>query len=82
MAMRELAAEYGVPTLEYPALARSVFYTTRERQVIREEHYAAVAAILAFVFALQRGEKRVAPKVSVPVTLRFDAEGRLDPASV
>jgi len=82
MAMRELAAEYAVPTLEYPALARSVFYTTRENQVIREEHYVAVAAILGFVLALKRGEKRSAPQVSVPVTLRFDADGRLDPASV
>jgi flagellar biosynthetic protein FlhB len=82
MAIRELAAEYAVPMLEYPALARSVFYTTRERQVIREEHYVAVAAILAFVFAIKRGEKRPAPDVSVPITLRFDADGRLDPASV
>lgn len=82
MAMRELAAEYKVPMLEYPALARSVFYTTRERQPIREEHYVSVAAILAFVMALKRGEKRTAPQVTVPVTLRFDAEGRLDPASV
>lgn len=82
LAIRELAAEYQVPTLEYPALARSVFYTARERQVIREEHYVAVAAILAFVFAIRRGEQRPAPQVSVPVTLRFDAEGRLDPASV
>ncbi|GGB93314.1 flagellar biosynthesis protein FlhB [Novosphingobium endophyticum] len=82
LAMRELAAEYAVPVLEYPALARSVFYTTRERQMIREEHYAAVASILAFVLSLKRGEKRVRPEVAVPVTLRFDAEGRLDPASV
>jgi Flagellar biosynthesis pathway, component FlhB len=82
MAIRELAAEYAVPMLEYPALARSVYYTTRERQMIREEHYAPVAAILAFVFALKRGEKRAVPEVSVPITLRFDADGRLDPASV
>lgn len=82
LAIRELAAENQLPTLEYPALARSVFYTTRERQVIREEHYVAVAAILAFVLAIKRGEKRAAPQVTVPVTLRFDADGRLDPASV
>lgn len=82
LAIRELAAEYEVPTLEYPALARSVYYTTREHQVIREEHYVAVAAILAFVFAIKRGEKRAAPQVSVPITLRFDADGQLDPASV
>jgi flagellar biosynthetic protein FlhB len=82
LAMRQLAAEAALPVLEYPALARSVFYTTREQQVIREEHYVAVAALLAFVLALKRGEKRTAPQVSVPVTLRFDAEGHLDPKSV
>lgn len=82
LAMRELAAEYQVPLLEYPALARSVFYTTREHQAIREEHYSAIAAILAFVLAIKRGEKRIAPQVTVPVTLRFDTDGRLDPASL
>lgn len=82
LAMRQLAAENALPVLEYPALARSVFYSTRERQVIREEHYVAVAALLAFVMALKRGEKRTAPQVSVPVTVRFDADGRLDPESV
>ncbi|MEE4451830.1 EscU/YscU/HrcU family type III secretion system export apparatus switch protein [Novosphingobium resinovorum] len=82
LAIRDLAAEYAVPVLHYPALARSVFYTTRERQVIREEHYVAVAALLAFVLALKRGEKRPNPEVSVPVTLRFDVDGRLDPGSV
>lgn len=79
LAMRELAAELAVPVLEYPALARSVFYTTRERQVIREELYAAVASVLAFVLSLKRGEPVKPPPVEVPVTLRFDAEGRLDP---
>ncbi|WP_260925083.1 flagellar biosynthesis protein FlhB [Novosphingobium sp. 9] len=80
-AMRALALEYGVPMLEYPALARSVFYTTRENQMIREEHYVAVASILAFVMSLKRGERRERPHVSVPVTVRFDAEGRPDPGS-
>lgn len=80
LAMRELAAEYQVPVLEYPSLARSVYYTTRERQVIREELYVAVAAILAFVFALKRGEHPPRPDVNVPLTLRFDTDGRLDPS--
>lgn len=78
LAMRELAAEYDVPVLEYPALARSIFYTTREKRMIREEHWVAVAAILAFIMALKRGEKRDQPSVNVPVTLRFDADGRLE----
>jgi flagellar biosynthesis protein FlhB len=80
LAMRDLAAELGVPMLEYPALARSVYFTTRENQVIREELYAAVAAVLAFVFSLRRGETPLRPAIEVPVTMRFDAEGRLETA--
>ncbi|MDE2569053.1 MAG: EscU/YscU/HrcU family type III secretion system export apparatus switch protein [Sphingomonadales bacterium] len=80
LAMRELAAEQKVPTLEFPALARSVFYTTRENQVIREELYAAIAAVLAFVLSLKRGDTPPAPLVDVPVELRFDTEGRLERA--
>jgi flagellar biosynthetic protein FlhB len=79
LAMRELAAEMDLPVLEYPALARSLYYTTRERQVIREELYIAVASVLAFVFSLKRGERPARPLVDVPVMMRFDADGRLDP---
>ncbi len=78
LAMRELAAELAVPCLEYPALARSVYFTTRENQVIREELYGAVAAVLAFVFALKRGAPIRLPAVEVPVALRFDADGRAE----
>jgi flagellar biosynthetic protein FlhB len=76
LAMREMARELAVPMLEYPALARSVYFTTRENQVIREELYAAVAGVLAFVFALKRGETPKAPAIDVPVELRFDPEGK------
>lgn len=79
LAMRELARELAVPMLEYPTLARSVYFTTRENQMIREELFAAVAGILAFVLSLRRGEKPALPSIEVPVTLRFDSEGRLDP---
>lgn len=80
LAMRELAAEFGVPVLEYPALARSVYFTTRESQVIREELYVALAALVAFVMSLERGEHPPRPSVEVPLALRFDAEGRAERA--
>ena len=81
MAMRELARELAVPLIEAPALARSVYFTTRENQMIREELYAAVAAVLAYVFSLRRGEPRDLPPIEVPVTLRFDTEGRAEKAA-
>ena len=78
MAMRELAAEFGVPVLEYPALARSLYYTTQERHIIREELYMAVASVVAFVLSLKRGEPVSRPEVTLPIAFRFDAEGVLE----
>jgi flagellar biosynthesis protein FlhB len=78
LAMRDLARELAVPLIEAPTLARSVYFTTRENQMIREELYAAVASVLAYVFSLRRGEARPMPAVEVPMALRFDAEGRLE----
>ncbi len=78
MAMRELARELAVPVIEAPALARSVYFTTRENQMIREELYAAVASVLAYVFSLRRGEPCDLPPIEVPVAVRFDAEGRTE----
>lgn len=75
-AIRELAQERALPILEYPGLARSVYFTTRENQVVREDLYTALAALVAFVFSLKRGERPVPPQVDAPVHLRFDAQGR------
>lgn len=77
LAMRELAAEHGVPVLEYPVLARAVYFTTRENQVIRAELYSAIASVLSFVMSLKRGEKPVRPSIVVPSELQFDTEGQL-----
>lgn len=77
MAMKEFAREMDLPMLELPQLARSVYYTTRERQVICEDLYGAVASVLAYVFSLKRGETPPLPAVEVPAALRFDTEGRI-----
>lgn len=76
LAMRELAAQMDLPVLEYPALARSVYFTTRENQMIRAELYSAIASILAFVLSIKRGERPVRPAIDLPGTMVFDSEGR------
>ncbi len=76
MAMRELASEQGLPVLQYPTLARAVYYTTRANQMVREELYVAIAALVAFVLSLKRGEHPKMPVVDVPEELRFDADGK------
>ena len=78
LAMRDMAGEMDIPSLEYPQLARALYFTTRERQVVRAELYVAVARILAFVYSLRRGETPPRPAIAVPVALRFDADGRIE----
>ena len=76
LAMRELAGEAGLPVLHYPQLARALYFTTRTNQMVREELYIAIAALVAFVLSLKRGERPKMPRVEVPAPLRFDAEGK------
>jgi flagellar biosynthesis protein FlhB len=82
LAIRELAGELEVPILEYPQLARAVYYTSRENQEIRDDLYMAVATVLAFVFQLNLRAGGAAmpamppmPSVTVPDTALFDEHG-------
>jgi len=75
LAIRELAGELDVPILEYPQLARAVYYTSKENQQIRDDLYMAVATVLAFVFQLSRRAGVVQPPVTVPETALFDENG-------
>lgn len=78
LAMRDIAGEEGLPLLEYPALARAVYFTTRPNQMVREELYVAIAALVAFVMALKRGQHPRRPTIAVPPELRFDGDGKVD----
>jgi len=76
LAIRELAGELEVPILEYPQLARAVYYTSKENQQIRDDLYMAVATVLAFVFQVSGRAGAVQPPVTVPETALFDENGR------
>jgi flagellar biosynthesis protein FlhB len=77
LAMREIAGEQGLPLLEYPQLARAVYFTTKPNQMVREELYVAIAALVAFVLALKRGQHPRRPVIDVPPELRFDGDGKV-----
>jgi flagellar biosynthetic protein FlhB len=81
LAMRDIAAEQCLPVLEYPSLARAVYFTTRPHQMVREELYVAIAELVAFVMALKRGEHPRRPIIDVPDALRFDGNGRREAAA-
>jgi flagellar biosynthetic protein FlhB len=76
LAIRELAGEMQVPCLEYPQLARAVYYTSKEGQEVRDDLYLALATVLAFVFGLNAQAGGSQPPISVPTTARFDENGR------
>ncbi|WP_137861989.1 MULTISPECIES: flagellar type III secretion system protein FlhB [unclassified Sphingomonas] len=76
LAIRELAGELDVPILEYPQLARAVYYTSKENQEIRDDLYMAVATVLAFVFQVSKRAGSVQPAITVPETALFDENGR------
>ena len=72
--IRELAVEKKLPVLEYPMLARALYYTSEIGGEIHAELYRAVATVLSFVFhAGAEGEK---PEIEVPQELRFDTNGK------
>lgn len=75
LAIREIAAESQVPVLEYPAIARAVYYTSKEGQEVRDDLYVALATILAFVFGINVAAGGTAPAVAVPPSARFDENG-------
>lgn len=75
LAIRDVAGENRVPILEYPALARAAYYTSREGQEIRDDLYAAIATVLAFVFGLNQRAGAAQPAVDVPTSARFDENG-------
>ena len=78
LAIRELARGADIPILEYPQLARAIYFTVRAGRTIPEELFVAVATILAFVFQLERAvaEGRSQPDVEIPVSRQFDPDGR------
>ena len=75
LAIRELAKDASVPMLEYPLLARAVYFTSREGQEVRDDLYLAIATVLAFVFGLNARAGGIQPLVEVPAGARFDENG-------
>ncbi len=78
--IREIAKENGVPVLEAPPLARSLYQHVDLNREIPGPLYGAVAEVLAWVFQLRRwheqgGDRPEAPSdVAVPVELAVSAE--------
>ena len=76
-AIRDLAKGNDVPCLEYPVLARAIYFTSKAGDRVCEDLYLAVATVLAFVINLDASlaAGRGQPDVDVPAGARFGANG-------
>jgi flagellar biosynthetic protein FlhB len=77
-AIRELADVNSVPILQYPELARAVYFTSRTGQVVDEALYMAVATVLAFIFRMENkmATEMDRPDIELPENMRFNADGQ------
>lgn len=74
--IRDRARKAGIAQLRIPLLARALYFTGDIGTEIAEGLYSAVAAVLAHVYRLDRGEAGIDPEVDLPPELRFDEHGR------
>lgn len=74
-AMIAVARELQVPVIRTPRLARALFFTAQPGMAVREELFAAVATILAFVMRFDDADTMAAPAVFVPPEFDFDETG-------
>ncbi|MEH6358794.1 MAG: flagellar biosynthesis protein FlhB [Pseudomonadales bacterium] len=76
--IREIARAHDIPILQAAPLARAVFHSTELEQEIPAGLYIAVAQVLAYIFQLQRFEKRqgqkpgAMPDLPIPEELQRD----------
>lgn len=72
----QIARRSGVNILPIPPLARALYFTGDIGTTIDEALYTAVAAVLAHVYRLDRGEGTQLPDIDLPPELRFSEFGR------
>lgn len=72
----ERGRKVGLAPVRIPLLARALYFTGDIGMEIDEQLYAAVAAVLAHVYRLDRGEGSVLPDIDLPPELRFGENGQ------
>ena len=71
----DLANEKNINIFSSPLLARALYFTGQIGKEISEDLYASVAAILAYIFKIEKGEFLEKPEIDIPSDLQFDEFG-------
>lgn len=77
--IREIAEAHEIPILTAPLLARSIYYTTEVEAEVPAKLFAAVAQVLAYVYALKdykKGKSKKRPKAFAPSKLPIPPDMR------
>ena len=67
--------EKNINIFSSPLLARALYFTGKIGKEISEDLYASVAAILAYIFKIEKGEFLERPEIEIPSDLQFDEYG-------
>ena len=71
----DLAKEKNINIFSSPLLARAIYFTGQIGKEISEDLYGSVAAILAYIFKIEKGEFLDKPEIEIPADLQFDEYG-------
>jgi flagellar biosynthetic protein FlhB len=72
--IRTVARDNNIPIIEAPQLARALYYNSEAEQPIPHALFKAVAAVLAYVFALRDNKKQTldVSKLDIPANLKTE----------
>ena len=73
----ELAKDSNVTVFRSALLARALYFTGEIGAEISEKLYSSVAAILAYVFKVNKGEESLEPTINLPDEMLYDEYGNL-----
>lgn len=73
----DLGKKSGVTIFQNELLARALFFAGQIGDEIPPPLYTAVAAVLAFIYRLNKEEQVDAPEVDLPDDMRFDETGKI-----
>lgn len=66
-----------ITVFQSPLLARALYFTGEIGQEISDLLFTPVAAVLAYIYRVDRGEDPEVPVVEIPQELQYDQNGRL-----
>lgn len=72
----KIGVRQEIQVIEHAFLARALFFSGQIGKEIASELYIAIAAVLAFVYRVERNEEVSFPEIDIPSEMIFDETGK------